>query len=156
MDDLDREASGDGTVGSAATAAWDRLEDQLDWYSRKSGACQRAYKRTKLVELVVAATVPILAALSATPAVTASFAAVVVVLEGVVQLYQWQTNWVLYRATAEALKHERFLYLAQAGPYVGADRHRVLAERVEGLVSQEHAKWTEARTHDSEHSTEAS
>jgi hypothetical protein len=29
-----------------------------------------------------------------------------------------------------------------AGPYVGEDRHRQLAERIEGLVSQEHAKWT--------------
>jgi hypothetical protein len=28
------------------------------------------------------------------------------------------------------------------GPYVGEDRHRQLAERIEGLVSQEHAKWT--------------
>ena len=79
-----------------------------------------------------------------------------VVLEGIVQLYQWQTNWVTYRVTAEALKHERYLYLAQAGPYVGPNRHRVLAERVEGLVSQEHAKWTETRSHETEHSTEAS
>jgi hypothetical protein len=34
------------------------------------------------------------------------------------------------------------LYLAEAGPYAGEDRHRQLAERIEGLVSQEHAKWT--------------
>ena len=51
----------------------------------------------------------------------------------------------MYRSTAEALKHERYLYLAAAGPYGGDDRVRVLAERVEGLVSQEHAKWTESR-----------
>ena len=69
----------------------------------------------------------------------------VVVLEGLQQLNQWQSNWVLYRSTAEALKHERFLYLANAGPYRGRDRSRVLAEKVEGLVSQEHAKWTDAR-----------
>jgi len=37
-----------------------------------------------------------------------------------------------YRSTAEALKHERYLYLAKAGPYVGEDRHRPLAERIEG------------------------
>ena len=139
MDDGDQATSADVTVSSPA-----------------STACQHAFKRTKLVELVVAAAVPVLAALSAPAAVTASFAAVVVVLEGIVQLYQWQTNWVTYRATAEALKHERYLYLAQAGPYVGPNRHRVLAERVEGLVSQEHAKWTEARSHETEHSTEAS
>jgi hypothetical protein len=54
----------------------------------------------------------------------------------------FQEHWITYRSTAEALKHERYLYLAQAGPYVGEDRHRQLAERLEGLVSQEHAKWT--------------
>ena len=66
--------------------------------------------------------------------------------EGVLQLNQWQTNWVMYRSTAEALKHEKYLHLAGAGPYSGANRDAVLAERVEGLVSQEHAKWTEARS----------
>jgi hypothetical protein len=49
--------------------------------------------------------------------------------------------WISYRSTAEALKHERYLYLARAGPYTGEDRHRQLAERIEGLISQEHAKW---------------
>jgi hypothetical protein len=53
---------------------------------------------------------------------------------------------VQYRSTAEALKHEKYLFLSQAGPYTGPERLRVLAERVEGLVSQEHAKWTEARS----------
>jgi Protein of unknown function (DUF4231) len=52
---------------------------------------------------------------------------------------------VLYRSTHEALTHEKFLFLAQAGPYSGPQRRQVLAERVEGLVSQEHAKWTEGR-----------
>ena len=46
-------------------------------------------------------------------------------------------------ATAEALKHERYVYLACAGPYTGDDRHTVLAERLEGTISQEHAKWNE-------------
>ncbi|MDQ3901067.1 MAG: DUF4231 domain-containing protein [Actinomycetota bacterium] len=56
----------------------------------------------------------------------------------------------LYRATAEALEHEKYLYLAAAGPYSTNDRQRVLAERLEGLISQEHAKWTEARQIDSQ------
>jgi hypothetical protein len=124
------------------------LEDQLDWYDRKSVAAQHAYKRVKLSQLIVGAAVPVIAALQVSAAVTATLAAFVVVAEGAQQLYQWQTNWVLYRSTAEALKHEKYLYLAAAGPYSADDRHRVLAERLEGLVSQEHAKWTEVR-HDS-------
>jgi Protein of unknown function (DUF4231) len=67
---------------------------------------------------------------------------VIVVLEGAQHLYQFQEHWITYRSTAEALKHERYLYLARAGPYVGENRNRQLAERIEGLTSQEHAKWT--------------
>ncbi len=133
-------------AGEREGPAWERLEDQLGWYDRKSAEAQSAYRRLKLVELVVAAVVPVVAALRAPAALTAGLAAaVVVVLEGVQQLFQWQTNWVLYRSTAEALKHERYLYLAHAGPYSNPGRDRVLAEKVEGLVSQEHAKWTESR-----------
>jgi Protein of unknown function (DUF4231) len=131
------------------SATWDRLEDQLGWYDRKSMAAQRAYKRVKLSQLIVGAIVPVVAALGVSPAVTASLAAFVVVAEGAQQLYQWQTNWVLYRSTAETLKHEKYLYLAAAGPYSTDDRHRVLAERLEGLVSQEHAKWAEGQQRES-------
>ncbi|MGH3840263.1 MAG: DUF4231 domain-containing protein [Pseudonocardiaceae bacterium] len=131
--------------------AWERLEDQLGWYDRKSMLAQRAYKRVKLGQLVVGATVPVVAGLEVPAAVTATLAAMVVIAEGAQQLYQWQTNWVLYRSTAESLKHEKYLYLAAAGPYNTDDRHRVLAERLEGLVSQEHAKWTESRQQEKPH-----
>ena len=121
---------------------WDRLEDQISWYDRKSGYNQRLYKWLKLLEIAVAAALPVVAAVHSPVWVTGGLAAVIVVLEGVQHLYQYQQNWITYRSTAEALMHERYLYLAQAGPYAGADRHRELAERLEGLVSQEHAKWT--------------
>lgn len=140
MSDEQRPAQGGG-----GGPTWGRLEDQLGWYSRKSIAAQQAYKRVKLGQLIVGAAVPVVAALQVSAAVTATLAAFVVVAEGAQQLYQWQTNWVLYRSTAEALKHEKYLYLAAAGPYSADDRDRVLAERLEGLVSQEHAKWTESR-----------
>jgi uncharacterized protein DUF4231 len=138
-----------------ANPTWTRLEDQLRWYDRKSQAAQHAFKRVKVAQLVLAAGVPVAVATSAPGVVTAMLGALVVVLEGVQQLYQWQTNWVLYRSTHEALSHEKFLYLAQSGPYSGVERHRVLAERVEGLVSQEHAKWTEGR-HQTTPGTDAS
>jgi hypothetical protein len=127
---------------AAEDPAWDRLEDQLGWYDRKSGQSQRRYKRLKLLELAVAAALPVVAGVASPVWVTGGLAAVIVVLEGAQHLYQFQEHWITYRSTAEALKHERYLYLARAGPYVGEDRHRQLAERIEGLVSQEHAKWT--------------
>ena len=121
---------------------WGRLEDQISWYDRKSSDNQRLYKWLKLLELAVAASLPVVAAVRSPVWVTGGLAAVIVVLEGVQHLYQFQQNWITYRSTAEALKHERYLCLAKAGPYAEGDWRRQLAERLEGLISQEHAKWT--------------
>jgi hypothetical protein len=125
--------------------AWTRLEDQLEWYDRKSISAQQAFKRLKVLEIVVAAAIPVVAGVSGSAVVTAALGSTVVILEAVQQLYQWQTNWVLYRSTAEALKHEKFLFLSSAAHYANPDRLTVLAERLEGLISQEHAKWTQGR-----------
>lgn len=127
---------------AAKDPTWERLEDQIRWYDRKSGDNQRRYKWLKLVELAVAAALPVVAGTGSPVLLTGTLAAVIVVLEGAQHLYQFQERWITYRATAEALKHERYLYLAKAGPYLHADRHQQLAERIEGLISQEHAKWT--------------
>lgn len=126
--------------------AWERLTDQLDWYDAKSATAQQLYKRVKLVQLVVAATVPVVAAFQFPAGVTAALAALVVIGEGIQQLFQWQTNWLSYRSTAEALKHEKYLFLGSVDPYSGQDRATVLLERVEDIVSQEHRRWTSSRT----------
>ena len=107
----------------AEDPTWERLEDQISWYDRKSGDNQRRYKWLKLLELVVAAALPVVAGIGSPVLVTGGLAAVIVVLEGAQHLYQFQEHWITYRSTAEALKHERYLYLAKAGPYLGEDRH---------------------------------
>ncbi|MPZ73332.1 MAG: DUF4231 domain-containing protein [Nitriliruptorales bacterium] len=124
----------------------ERLDHQIEWYDRKSIANQRAFKRVKAAQLIAAAAIPALATVDPHPAVTASLGAAVVVLEGFQQLNQYQQNWTAYRSTCEALKHEKYLYLANAGPYAdGDDLRALLADRIEGLISQEHAKWVSAR-----------
>lgn len=128
-------------------AAWERLLDQLRWYERESAQAKRWFHRLKVVQILIAAAIPAAVAIGADAAVAGALGAVVVVLEGLQSLFQFQQNWMTYRATAEALKHEQFLYLAGAGPYAGAPRAgALLAERVEGLVSQEHATWTQAQS----------
>lgn len=130
----------------AKDPTWARLEDQIGWYSRESTEAQRAYKRIKVLQLVAAAAVPVAAAAEAAAWVVAALGGIVLVLEGLQQLGQYQANWIAYRATCESLKHEKHLYLAGAGPYTDpAAAQRTLAERIEGLVSQEHAKWVSAR-----------
>jgi hypothetical protein len=126
----------------AAAAARQRLEEQIAWYDGKSRHNQRWFKRLKVCQIVTAAAIPVAAAAGAASAVLGAGGALIVVLEGLQQLQQYQQNWTNYRATCERLKHERHLHAAAAGPYAGAARPAaLLAERVEGLVSQEHAAW---------------
>jgi hypothetical protein len=67
------------------------------------------------------------------------------VIEGVHYLNQYQQKWSSYRSTCEALKHEKYLFLARAGPYAGiSDSRRLLSDRIEGLVAAEHSRWISA------------
>jgi hypothetical protein len=125
-----------------------RLNDQLTWYSQKSRAARRAFKRIKVVEIIAAALIPFLTGRTVpqlphlTNYVIGGLGVLITILEGLLHLNQYQENWTAYRATAETLKHEKFLFLAKAGPYAtAADPRAALAERVEAAVSQENSQW---------------
>ena len=122
----------------------ERLEDQIAWYDRKSSSNQRIYKRIKITEIVAAAVIPFLPALPIpyTTWIDGALGVLITILEGSLHLNQYQQNWIAYRSTCESLKHEKYVYIANASPYAGvADPRALLAERVESLVAQEHAKW---------------
>jgi hypothetical protein len=134
-----------------------RLEDQIRWYDRKSSFNQKSYRRLKVCTMAAAALIPVLANInikdSYWPQVTAGLGVLIVILEGLQQIYQFHSNWISYRSTCEALRHEKFLYLAKAGPYAKADSADILlAEQIESLVSQEHAKWTSSQAQNQQQS----
>lgn len=131
----------------------DRLEDQIGWYDRKSQTARRRYKILKLAQMIIAGLIPLVAVFPVPEPqskwTTAVLGLLVLIIEAVQQLNQDQQNWIAYRSACEALKHEKFLHLASAGPYANAEnrekRHALLADRIEGLISQEHAKWVSAQ-----------
>lgn len=126
--------------------AWFRLIDQVNWYDRKSQHCQRWYKGFKIAQVAFAALIPATSLLPGDCAkwAASTFGVLIAVLEAIQQMNQYATLWFSYRATAERLKHEKYLFLSAAGPYKGMaepDRLVALAERVEEHVSTEHANW---------------
>jgi hypothetical protein len=98
----------------------------------------------KGLTIVSAALIPVLTTTGVAQAaqVAGGLGVLIAVLEGIQQMNRYQANWTSYRATAEALQREKFLYLGKANPYLGAaNPQAMLAERVEALVSQENALW---------------
>jgi Protein of unknown function (DUF4231) len=119
-----------------------RLEDQIKWYEARSKSNQYKFKILKGIVIICAALIPFLSAVHAPEMAVGGLGIAIAVIEGVQQMNQYHSNWITYRFTAEALEHEKYLFLATAGPYAATENPRaLLAERIESLVSQEHAKW---------------
>ena len=124
----------------------ERVDGQIKWYDEKSLSNQRWYKRLKIGAIIAAALIPFAAGFEAPTMITGGLGVCIVILEGLQGLNQYQQNWINFRSTCEALKHEKYLFLANAGPYLKNEHPDALfAERAESLISQEHAKWVSVR-----------
>jgi Protein of unknown function (DUF4231) len=125
-----------------------RLNDQIGWYDRKSVANQHWFKWLRFTEIVAAATIPFLSgfaghSLSIKIAIGA-LGVVVAVIASLLGLLHFQEHWISYRAMAEALKTEKFLFLTQTQPYEKEDAFHLLVQRVEALLSKENTDWLQA------------
>jgi Protein of unknown function (DUF4231) len=129
-------------ASSTGDVVLDRAEFEIAWYQKHATTSRLSYCTIKLLQILLAAFVPVAAGLSAPKLVTGSLGGMVVVLEGVQQLFRFHDNWVRYRQTAEDMLREKYLYAASGGDYAGAlNPRRLLAERIEALASRESHQW---------------
>ena len=120
----------------------ERLEEQVRWHSHNAKWNQDRYKWLKGVEFIAAALVPFFAGWGAYPIVTGLLAVAVVVLEAIQSIYQFQGKGITYQSTAEALKHEKYLWYATAGHYLTArNPEALLAERIEEILYSGHGRY---------------
>ena len=119
-----------------------RLSKERKHYDQQARLNHRLYVGIKILQLVTAALIPVLAILGTSAWLTGALGSAIVVMEGIQQLFQFQERWIASRSTWQALSRERSLYEAQAGAYAEArPPYRVLAERVVELVGSEHTRW---------------
>jgi hypothetical protein len=125
-----------------AEAVLERVDHQIRWYDRHATTARIWYCSIKIAQIVLAAAVPVAAGLDLPTLLTGSLGGLIVVLEGIQQLYRFHDNWVRYRWTASAMERERSLWTARAGDYATADRPDArLALRIEDLTSREATQW---------------
>lgn len=125
----------------------DRVEDQIEWYDKKSQGAQRWFKGLRIIEIFAAAAIPIFAGFGGgAPAsiwIIGILGALITILTSAMSLYQFQEKWIEYRTTCESLKHEKFIYLARAEPYNEGDPFELFVQRVESLISKENSSWSQ-------------
>lgn len=127
---------------------WDLLDDCIAAYDQKAIRARRAYKRLKLTQLTLVSAVPVIAGfqgeievllrpeLTLLPRLALAVLAIAfIVLEFIQHLNQYQESTFEFNARHKALEQEKFLFLAEAGPYAEVEDKRArLIERVGDLL----------------------
>ncbi len=124
----------------------DRLNNQIDWYDKKSQTNQKWFKRLRFLEIAAAAVIPFLAGIGISipfkSVIISALGVTIAVSAGLSALYKHHENWIEYRTTSETLKHEKYLFQTKCSPYDGDDSFCKLAQRVEGIISKENTQWS--------------
>ncbi|MDY6895748.1 MAG: DUF4231 domain-containing protein [Thermotogota bacterium] len=128
-----------------------RLEDQIDWYDKKSLSSQSIFKRMRKTEIILAASIPFITtiinifdSITVIGSILLGLVGVSIsILAGFIAFGQHQEHWIEYRTTCESLKKEKFLFQTKVEPYNDEDAFELLVQRVETLVSKENTNWTQ-------------
>ena len=125
-----------------------RLDDQINWYSKKSAAAQKKYKAIQTIELILAASTPILGTIALISKngtlltiIMSVCGALIAILESICTMNKYHENWIQYRYIAELLKHEKYLFITKTPPYDEDAAFSLLVQRVERTISSENVNW---------------
>ena len=131
----------------------ERLDDQINWYDKKSMYAQKVYKRLKGLVMLLSASIPFFVGFIADfhkhwEYLVSGIGVIIVCIEGWLGLSKHHENWIEYRAICETLRHERYMYLTKTGVYEGDNPFKLLVERVESIISKENLNWAGINSQD--------
>ena len=124
-----------------------RIDDQIDWYEKKSAFNKTRYQTLKLIVIVLSVSIPLMTGLISDDTfwlkVSVGISGVIIaMIEGIQSLYKFHENWLLYRNASEFLNREKLFYTTRSGPYAAEASLQKLVERVESFTSEENKSWT--------------
>ena len=118
-----------------------RLEDQIQWYSKKSTRYKKLSYMIRATEIIIAGLIPALFHWSLIKGIIPFLSAIVAILAGLIALFKFQETWISYRTTSESLKHEKYLYFTKVSPYDKENSFEILVKTVESIISKENSLW---------------
>jgi hypothetical protein len=133
-----------------------RVDDQINWYGQKATKFKILNIWSRGIIIVFSAIIPFISVFKPiTTLATISLCSRLVdilipllgsltsIAAGFSALLKFQENWIEYRTTSENLKHEKYLYLNQSGPYESSkDSYKIFVNRIESLISKENSTWS--------------
>ena len=126
----------------------DRVEDQINWYDKKSGINKKWFHRTQVLTIVFGALITFVGVFGFSDGsifryLSPLLGACVTILSSLLVLYKFQEKWITYRTTSEALQVERNLFLTGCDPYKKKGSFQYFVVRIESILSQENSSWAQ-------------
>lgn len=124
-----------------------RVDNQIEWYDKKSISCQKKYKIAQVIKIILATLIPLLSSYSKNNWVIAIiigiFGAGIAIAESLSKLNKWHENWIEYRATCELLLYQKYLYITKSSPYDSRldNIDNIFIHNIENIISSENNKW---------------
>lgn len=126
----------------------ERLDDQINWYDKKSTRHKIWFYLFKFIQLVLTASIPFLTSLVLTYPwilkVISFIGFLLTIIEGILSISKVHEKWIQYREICEFLKKEKYMYSTRTGIYnsPNTDCFKTLVERCETIISKENLNWT--------------
>ena len=100
-----------------------RVDDQMQWYSKKSAYNKKMYRYFQFIIIVVSAVIPLInLTATATPwaqhgalITTAILGSIIAIVTAFMQMEKYFESWILCRTTLESLKREKVLFQNNVG-----------------------------------------
>jgi len=126
-----------------------RLNDQIEWYGKKSANSHGRFNNLKVIEIGAAALIPFISGMGDKIPyfqwIVGILGVLVAICASMTALFKFQENWIQYRTTSEQLKHEKHLYLTNTKPYDTPEKLNALVEQVESIISNENSNWATSK-----------
>ena len=124
----------------------ERVDDQINWYDKKSMEAQKWYKRLQKIEIVLAALIPLLVGYASYPGIPlliGIFGVAITIIESISKLNKYHENWIQYRTTCEMLRYQKHLYLTGSAPYnrEAETIENIFVRNIENIISSENNQW---------------
>ncbi len=124
-----------------------RIDNQIDWYGRKSAINKKYYLWSNAMIIIFAALIPFIAnfedpGMVQIKHIIAAFGVFTAIFTGISALYKFQEKWTTYRITAETIKREKLLFQTRTAPYnAGASSFNLFVSNAEALMNNEQTGW---------------
>ena len=105
--------------GDAEDVVWQQFTAQFEDYDRAATVNRLAYQSFRVLTL----------------------GGVIVVSEGLQQMFQWHANWIAYRSVAEQMRYQAFAFRARTPPFDRADRRQRLAAFGQQVALSKSTTW---------------